>query len=150
MLNVTQVFGIWLNFYYHFRSWRIWIILQQFLPIVWMQSVTIWKMYLELWMLTKILWKCKFVKPNRHPWSNELAFMAPQLYTLKHYNLYKRNSFICKSFINPVTKGTSVSKVCLEFYLVFYCKRNQLLISLSSIDFFFIMEENIEIFAFFI
>jgi aspartate kinase len=57
-----------------------------------------------------------------------------------------------KSFINPLLKGTSVSKgVALEPYLpCFIVKRNQLLISLSSIDFSFIMEENIsEIFALF-
>ena len=57
-----------------------------------------------------------------------------------------------KSFINPLLKGTSVSKgVDLEPQLpCFIVKRNQLLISLSSIDFSFIMEENIsEIFALF-
>jgi aspartate kinase len=57
-----------------------------------------------------------------------------------------------KSFINPLLKGTSVSKgVDLEPYLpCFIVKRSQLLISLSSIDFSFIMEENIsEIFGLF-
>lgn len=57
-----------------------------------------------------------------------------------------------KSFINPLLKGTSVSKgVDLEPYLpCFIVKRSQLLISLSSIDFSFIMEEHIsEIFALF-
>lgn len=57
-----------------------------------------------------------------------------------------------KSFINPLLKGTSVAKgVDLEPYLpCFIVKREQLLISLSSIDFSFIMEENIsEIFALF-
>jgi len=57
-----------------------------------------------------------------------------------------------KSFINPLLKGTSVSEgVDLEPYLpCFIVKRNQLLISLSSIDFSFIMEENIsEIFGLF-
>lgn len=57
-----------------------------------------------------------------------------------------------KSFINPLLKGTCVSKgVDLEPYLpCFIVKRNQLLISLSSIDFSFIMEENIsEIFSLF-
>lgn len=55
-----------------------------------------------------------------------------------------------KSFINPTLAGTSVSKGAdLEPHLpCFIVKRNQLLISLSSIDFSFIMEENIsEIFA---
>jgi aspartate kinase len=57
-----------------------------------------------------------------------------------------------KSFINPLLKGTSVSKGAdLEPQLpCFIVKRNQLMISLSSIDFSFIMEENIsEIFALF-
>lgn len=57
-----------------------------------------------------------------------------------------------KSFINPLLKGTSVSKgQDLEPYLpCFIVKREQLLISLSSIDFSFIMEENIsEIFGLF-
>jgi aspartate kinase len=64
----------------------------------------------------------------------------------------KGNSLYVKSFINPLLKGTSVSRgVNLEPYLpCFIVKRNQLLISLSSIDFSFIMEENIsEIFSLF-
>lgn len=55
-----------------------------------------------------------------------------------------------KSFINPLLPGTCVSKgTDLEPLLPCYIvKKNQLLISLSSIDFSFIMEENIsEIFA---
>ena len=55
-----------------------------------------------------------------------------------------------KSFINPTLPGTSVSKGAdLEPHLpCFIVKKNQLLVSLSSIDFSFIMEENIsEIFA---
>lgn len=57
-----------------------------------------------------------------------------------------------KSFINPLLEGTSVSKgKDLEPQTpCFIIKKNQLLISLSSIDFSFIMEENIsEIFALF-
>ncbi|TDD99293.1 aspartate kinase [Flavobacterium cellulosilyticum] len=57
-----------------------------------------------------------------------------------------------KSFINPLLPGTSVSKgSTLEpFMPCFIVKREQLLISLSSIDFSFIMEENIsEIFGLF-
>lgn len=57
-----------------------------------------------------------------------------------------------KSFINPLLPGTSVAKGAdLEPYMpCFIVKRNQLLISLSSIDFSFIMEENIsEIFGLF-
>ena len=55
-----------------------------------------------------------------------------------------------KSFLNPLLPGTSVSKgKDLEPQLpCFIVKKNQLLVSLSSIDFSFIMEENIsEIFA---
>jgi aspartate kinase len=55
-----------------------------------------------------------------------------------------------KSFINHTLAGTSVSKGAdLQPLLpCFIVKRNQLLISLSSIDFSFIMEENIsDIFA---
>ncbi|KDN56732.1 aspartate kinase [Flavobacterium seoulense] len=57
-----------------------------------------------------------------------------------------------KSFINPLLRGTVVSKgATLEpFMPCFIVKREQLLISLSSIDFSFIMEENIsEIFGLF-
>ena len=57
-----------------------------------------------------------------------------------------------KSFINPTLPGTKVSKgVDLEPKTsCFIVKKNQILISLSSIDFSFIMEENIsEIFALF-
>ncbi len=57
-----------------------------------------------------------------------------------------------KSFVNPLLPGTSVSKgKDLEPQVPCYIvKREQLLISLSSIDFSFIMEENIsEIFALF-
>lgn len=57
-----------------------------------------------------------------------------------------------KSFINPLLKGTVVSKgATLEpFMPCFIVKREQVLISLSSIDFSFIMEENIsEIFGLF-
>nr|WP_315249780.1 aspartate kinase [uncultured Flavobacterium sp.] len=64
----------------------------------------------------------------------------------------KEISLYVKSFINPLLKGTAVAKgVDLEPYLpCFIVKRNQLLVSLSSIDFSFIMEENIsEIFGLF-
>lgn len=55
-----------------------------------------------------------------------------------------------KSFLNPTLAGTTVSKgTDLEPHLpCFIVKKNQLLLSLSSIDFSFIMEENIsEIFS---
>ncbi|NHN26549.1 aspartate kinase [Flavobacterium jejuense] len=57
-----------------------------------------------------------------------------------------------KSFINPLLPGTSVSQGAdLEPHLPCYIiKKNQLLLSLSSLDFSFIMEEHIsEIFALF-
>jgi aspartate kinase len=57
-----------------------------------------------------------------------------------------------KSFINPLLPGTSVSKgVDLEPYIpCFIVKKNQLLLSLSSLDFSFIMEEHLgEVFALF-
>ena len=55
-----------------------------------------------------------------------------------------------KSFINPLLPGTSVSKGSdlVPHTSCFIVKNNQLLLSLSSIDFSFIMEENIsEIFS---
>jgi aspartate kinase len=83
----------------------------------------------------------------------ELAFMAQRSSTQNITTLTKKgNSLICKVLYQPVVKGTSVSRgVNLEPYLpCFIVKRNQLLISLSSIDFSFIMEENIsEIFSLF-
>ena len=57
-----------------------------------------------------------------------------------------------KSFINPLLPGTSVSrgKALEPQTSCFIVKKNQLLLSLSSIDFSFIMEENIsEIFGLF-
>lgn len=57
-----------------------------------------------------------------------------------------------KSFINPEGKGTAVSKgQTLEpFIPCFIVKKNQVLISLSSLDFSFIVEENIsEVFSLF-
>jgi aspartate kinase len=62
----------------------------------------------------------------------------------------KGNSFICKSFINPLLKEQVYPEVLEPYLPCFIVKRNQLLISLSSIDFSFIMEENIsEIFSLF-
>ncbi len=55
-----------------------------------------------------------------------------------------------KSFLNPLLPGTSVSKGAdlVPQLPCFIVKKNQLLVSLSSIDFSFIMEENIsEIFS---
>jgi len=57
----------------------------------------------------------------------------------------KEIPLLVKSFINPILPGTSVSKGAdLDPQLpCFIVKKNQLLLSLSSIDFSFIMEENI-------
>lgn len=65
---------------------------------------------------------------------------------------HKEIPLYVKSFINPLLPGTCVSKGAdLEPYIpCFIVKKNQLLISLSSLDFSFIMEEHIsEIFALF-
>jgi len=64
----------------------------------------------------------------------------------------KESPLFVKSFINPTLPGTSVSKGAdLEPHTpCFIVKKNQLLLSLSSIDFDFIMENHIsEIFALF-
>jgi aspartate kinase len=84
----------------------------------------------------------------------ELAFYGATVIHPKTLQPLQRKEIplYVKSFINPLLKGTSVSRgVNLEPYLpCFIVKRNQLLISLSSIDFSFIMEENIsEIFSLF-
>lgn len=82
----------------------------------------------------------------------ELAFYGATVIHPKTLQPLQRKEIplFVKSFINPVLPGTSVSKGAdLEPHLpCFIVKREQLLISLSSIDFSFIMEENIsEIFA---
>jgi len=82
----------------------------------------------------------------------ELAFYGATVIHPKTLQPLQRKEIplFVKSFINPTLPGTSVSKGAdLEPELpCFIVKKNQLLISLSSIDFSFIMEENIsEIFA---
>jgi aspartate kinase len=84
----------------------------------------------------------------------ELAFYGASVIHPKTLQPLQRKEIplFVKSFINPLLPGTSVSKgVDLEPQTpCFIVKKNQLLISLSSIDFSFIMEENIsEIFALF-
>lgn len=77
----------------------------------------------------------------------ELAFYGATVIHPKTLQPLQRKEIplLVKSFINPVLPGTSVSKGAdLEPHLpCFIVKRNQLLLSLSSIDFSFIMEENI-------
>ena len=82
----------------------------------------------------------------------ELAFYGATVIHPKTLQPLQRKEIplFVKSFVNPTLPGTSVSKgKDLEPSLpCFIVKKNQLLISLSSIDFSFIMEENIsEIFA---
>jgi len=84
----------------------------------------------------------------------ELAFYGATVIHPKTLQPLQRKEIplFVKSFINPELPGTSVSKGAdLEPQLpCFIVKREQLLISLSSIDFSFIMEENIsEIFGLF-
>jgi aspartate kinase len=84
----------------------------------------------------------------------ELAFYGASVIHPKTLQPLQRKEIplYVKSFINPLLPGTSVSKGAdLEPHTpCFIVKKNQLLISLSSIDFSFIMEENIsEIFALF-
>lgn len=82
----------------------------------------------------------------------ELAFYGATVIHPKTLQPLQRKEIplYVKSFLNPTLPGTSVSKgKDLEPSLpCFIVKKNQLLISLSSIDFSFIMEENIsEIFS---
>lgn len=77
----------------------------------------------------------------------ELAFYGATVIHPKTLQPLQRKEIplLVKSFINPVLPGTTVSKGAdLEPLLpCFIVKRNQLLLSLSSLDFSFIMEENI-------
>jgi aspartate kinase len=82
----------------------------------------------------------------------ELAFYGATVIHPKTLQPLQRKEIplYVKSFVNPLLPGTSVSKGAdLEPKTAcFIVKKNQLLISLSAIDFSFIMEENIsEIFA---
>lgn len=82
----------------------------------------------------------------------ELAFYGATVIHPKTLQPLQRKEIplYVKSFINPLLPGTSVSKGAdLEPQTsCFIVKKNQLLISLSSLDFSFIMEENIsEIFS---
>lgn len=82
----------------------------------------------------------------------ELAFYGATVIHPKTLQPLQRKEIplYVKSFINPTLPGTCVSKgVDLEpQHPCYIIKKNQLLLSLSSIDFSFIMEENIsEIFA---
>lgn len=77
----------------------------------------------------------------------ELAFYGATVIHPKTLQPLQRKEIplLVKSFLNPILPGTTVSKGAdLEPHLpCFIIKREQLLLSLSSIDFSFIMEENI-------
>ncbi|MFP9114019.1 aspartate kinase [Flavobacterium sp. RHBU_3] len=82
----------------------------------------------------------------------ELAFYGATVIHPKTLQPLQRKEIplFVKSFVNPLLPGTSVSKGAdlIPQTSCFIVKKNQLLISLSSLDFSFIMEENIsEIFA---
>ncbi len=84
----------------------------------------------------------------------ELAFYGASVIHPKTLQPLQRKEIplYVKSFINPLLAGTSVSKGAdLEPHVpCFIVKKNQLLLSLSSLDFSFIMEEHIsEVFALF-
>ena len=84
----------------------------------------------------------------------ELAFYGASVIHPKTLQPLQRKEIplFVKSFINPLLPGTSVSKGAdLEPHIpCFIIKKNQLLVSLSSLDFSFMMEENMsEIFALF-
>ena len=77
----------------------------------------------------------------------ELAFYGATVINPKTLQPLQRKEIplFVKSFINPLLPGTSVSKGAdlVPQTPCFIVKKNQLLISLSSIDFSFIMEEHI-------
>lgn len=77
----------------------------------------------------------------------ELAFYGASVIHPKTLQPLQRKEIplYVKSFVNPLLPGTSVSKGedLQPKTACFIVKKNQLLISLSSIDFSFIMEENI-------
>jgi len=82
----------------------------------------------------------------------ELAFYGASVIHPKTLQPLQRKEIplYVKSFFNPLDKGTCVSKgkQLDPFIPCFIVKNNQILISLSSLDFSFIVEENIsEIFA---
>ena len=84
----------------------------------------------------------------------ELAFYGATVIHPKTLQPLQRKEIplFVKSFLNPLLPGTSVSKGAdlVPQTSCFIIKKDQLLISLSSIDFSFIMEENIsEIFGLF-
>lgn len=84
----------------------------------------------------------------------ELAFFGASVIHPKTIQPLQRKEIplYVKSFVNPLDEGTSVKKgQPLEPYIPCYiAKKNQILLSLSSLDFSFIVEENIsEIFDLF-
>jgi aspartate kinase len=131
---------------------KVLIIPPQFCYCLNADSVTIWKVPGVMNADPRYFENASLLNQISYREAIELAFMAQRSSTQNITTLTKKgNSLICKVLYQPVVKGTSVSRgVNLEPYLpCFIVKRNQLLISLSSIDFSFIMEENIsEIFLY--
>lgn len=117
------------------------------------QSVTIWKDVPGVMNADpRYFENAKLLNQISYREAIELAFYGASVIHPKTLQPLQRKEIplYVKSFVNPLLPGTSVSKgadldpkrPC------FILKNNQLLISLSSIDFSFIMEENIsEIFA---
>lgn len=84
----------------------------------------------------------------------ELAFYGASVIHPKTLQPLQRKEIplYVKSFLNPTTQGTAVSKgqTLVPHTPCFIVKKNQVLISLSSLDFSFIVEDNIsEIFSLF-
>jgi aspartate kinase len=96
--------------------------------------------------------KTELLKQISYEEAIELAFYGESVIHPKTLQPLQRKEIplFVKSFLNPEDKGTCVGKgKQLEpFVPCFIVKKNQVLISLSSLDFSFIVEENIsEIFA---
>jgi aspartate kinase len=117
------------------------------------KSVTIWKDVPGVLSADpKIFSDTKLLNQISYEEAIELAFYGASVIHPKTLQPLQRKEIklFVKSFLNPLDKGTCVSKgTQLEpFVPCFIVKKNQILISLSSLDFSFIVEENIsEIFA---
>ncbi|MBF6608166.1 MAG: aspartate kinase [Flavobacterium sp.] len=117
------------------------------------ESVTIWKDVPGVMNADpRYFENAKLLQQISYREAIELAFYGATVIHPKTLQPLQRKEIplFVKSFLNPMLPGTRVSKGAdlepeLPCYIV---KRNQLLLSLSSIDFSFILEENIsEIFA---
>jgi aspartate kinase len=117
------------------------------------KSVTIWKDVPGVLSADpKFFSDTKLLNQISYEEAIELAFYGASVIHPKTLQPLQRKEIklFVKSFLKPLDKGTCVSKgTQLEpFVPCFIIKKNQILISLSSLDFSFIVEENIsEIFA---